>query len=401
MKTYTIGRNPDANILLTANFCSRDHAKLTIADSGKILLQDMSSNGTMVNGKKVSNQTVELRYGDEVLFAGVEKLDWSKIEKPEERPVSVPGKPNPIMPFIRKNGFMILGLVLLVSGGLWLYNMDFGTKAVKEEPLAASDIYARYQNAVAMVEVTYYVRVATVAGDLYFGTKEGGIDSDRDKNNLEPFKSEGTAFFIDSNGTLITNRHVVEPWNSKELSRHFYSKVIPAIKLVLKQKGWGNDEPKPYPVPVATSIYPNGKRHSPENRVECSVVKVAPDEAIDLASLQTKDGQLPDGVTVVSAVENHGNNIDVATPAYVIGYPGGDELSVNENNEVNSIYTQGTFTQAPSVSYVQFSAPTAGGGSGSPVFNQYGKLVAVTYQGSKDGGSFNRGILAKYIHTVR
>ena len=82
MREYKIGRNADADIILTAAFCSRDHAKITLTDEGKILLQDYSANGTYVKGKKISNQTIEIKHGDEVLFGNVEKLDWSKIEKP-------------------------------------------------------------------------------------------------------------------------------------------------------------------------------------------------------------------------------------------------------------------------------------------------------------------------------
>ncbi|HEY0261859.1 MAG TPA: FHA domain-containing protein, partial [Chitinophagales bacterium] len=80
MKQYSIGRNTEADIILTANLCSRNHAKLTVSDSGKILLQDFSSNGTSINAKKINNETAEIKRSDNILFAGVEMLDWSKID---------------------------------------------------------------------------------------------------------------------------------------------------------------------------------------------------------------------------------------------------------------------------------------------------------------------------------
>ncbi|MCX6198457.1 MAG: serine protease [Bacteroidetes bacterium] len=55
----------------------------------------------------------------------------------------------------------------------------------------------------------------------------------------------------------------------------------------------------------------------------------------------------------------------------------------------------------PAKNYIQYSAQIASGSSGSPVFNQYGKLVAITYEGTLNGQGFNRGILAKYIHLVK
>lgn len=403
MKTYTIGRNPEADIVLTANFCSRDHAKLTISDNGKILLQDTSSNGTTINGKKITQQTVEVNYGDEILFAGVEKLDWSKIEKHETQP-SLPSAPHPITQFVKR--YALKTVTALVAIGLLLLLFRFITSintTKAEQPLNATDIYNRYKNAVALVEVKYYVRIQSVAGDRFFGIKvDSTMGLAKTKAELKPLTSEGTAFFIDSTGTLITNHHVVEPWQfDKDLKDYFFTKVKPAIKRALRENGWGNDDPKFYGELEAIYIYPNGKTFSPENRIECSIHKQSDNEDIDLASLQTNNGSLPPNVSIVSSVQPDETKIQVGTPAYVIGFPYGDALALNENNELNCTSTQGNFTQAPSKSYVQYSAQTASGGSGSPVFDQYGNLVAVTYQGSTTGQSFNRGILAKHIPSVK
>lgn len=111
----------------------------------------------------------------------------------------------------------------------------------KEEiPLAPAAIYHRYKSTVALVEVRYYVRVKTTANDLYFGVdNEGDITQSDNKTALMPFRSEGTAFFIDSMGRLVTNRHVLEPWNSTEMSNYFYKKIRPIIKDALIKKGWG------------------------------------------------------------------------------------------------------------------------------------------------------------------
>ncbi|MBK7958878.1 MAG: trypsin-like peptidase domain-containing protein [Bacteroidetes bacterium] len=81
--------------------------------------------------------------------------------------------------------------------------------------------------------------------------------------------------------------------------------------------------------------------------------------------------------------------------------PDGDNLAVNENNEIHCTSTQGSFTQNPSTNYIQYSAPSAGGASGSPVFDEFGNLVAVNYMSMGSGQSFNRGILAKHLDMVR
>jgi S1-C subfamily serine protease len=405
MKTYTIGRNPSADIILTANFCSRDHAKLTVSDNGKILLQDASSNGTNAKGKKITNQTIEVNYGDEILFAGVEKLDWSKIEKPETKP-NEPSEPSPVIAFIKRHALKttialtVIGLLLL----LFRFITSINTTKV-EQPLTATEIYSRYKNAVALVEVKYYVRIESVAGDRYFGIKgDSTMGLAKTKAELKPLTSEGTAFFIDSTGKLITNHHVVEPWlYDRDLKDYFFTKIKPAIKRALRENGWGEDDPKFYGGLEAIYIYPNGKTFSTENRIECSVYKQSEDKDIDLASLQILNVSLPPNASIISSANTQTDEtkLQVGAPAYVIGFPYGDALALNEDNELNCTSTQGSFTQAPSKSYVQYSAQTASGGSGSPVFDQYGNLVAVTYQGSTNGQSFNRGILAKHIHAVR
>lgn len=403
MQTYSIGRNPEADIILTTNFCSRDHAKLTITHS-KILLQDFSSNGTTVNGKKIHNQTTEINYGDEILFGGVEKLDWSKIEKPEAKP-NAPSLPNPAFQFIQQHALKAMAALAAIGVLLLAFNFITDRNTVKTEPsLNASEIYDRYKNSVAMVEVKYYVRIHTKANEVYFGLKANKeIGFSKNKSDLQPLTSEGTAFFVDSSGTLITNHHVITPWAfDKDLKDYFFTRIKPAIKRALRENGWGEDDPKFYGELEAIYIYPNGKRFTTENRIECGIKDVADNDDIDLASIQTLSNTLPPNVSVVSSAitETNETKIKVGSSAYVIGFPYGDALALNEDNELNCTSTQGNFTQAPSKSYIQYSAQTASGGSGSPVFNEYGKLVAVTYLGSTSGQSFNRGILAKYLKEI-
>ena len=404
MKEYKIGRYPEADIILTLAYGSRDHAKLTVTDTSKILLEDTSSNGTTINGKKIINQTVEIKYGDEILFAGVEKLDWSKIEKPEKR-IETPYKPSPIFQLIKKHAAKTIAAFVVIGSILFAFNFLSNFNKVKPEiPLSPNEIYNRYKNAVAMVEVKYYIHIHTKANDLYFGLNASdSIGFDKNKAALKPLTSEGSSFFIDSSGILITNHHVVEPWGHELAPNgYFNTKIKPAIKRALREKGWGDDDPKFNGELEAIYIYPTGKTFSPENRVECSVHRIASEAEIDLASLQINSHQLPPNTSIISidAIEPDQTKIQVGTSAYVIGFPLGDALAVNEDNVLNCSSTQGSFTQNPATYYVQFSAPVASGASGSPVFNQYGKLVAVTYLGSKEQ-SFNRGILAKHIQQVR
>jgi hypothetical protein len=228
MKIYTIGRNPSATIVLTSSMCSREHARISVETNGKILLEDFSSNGTTVNGKKIQQQRVEVGYGDEVFFGGVEKLDWAKIEKPIETKPESKFEEKPEIKNEKKRVFFSYQTIVfsLIGIGVVSLILFLSNRPIDEKPFAPSDIYNRYKSTVALVEVRYYVRVKTTASDLYFGIDEDGdITHSGDKSKLNPLTSEGTAFFIDSMGTLVTNRHVLEPWNSNEMSNFFYKRV--------------------------------------------------------------------------------------------------------------------------------------------------------------------------------
>ena len=87
MKTlYTIGRESNSDIILWNEESSRYHAQIRIDQKGKLWLMDMSTNGTYLNGMRISpNYEVEVSRKDEILFAGVELLDWNQIPKQKNK----------------------------------------------------------------------------------------------------------------------------------------------------------------------------------------------------------------------------------------------------------------------------------------------------------------------------
>ncbi len=74
MKTLSIGRDVSNDIVVNDPMVSRRHAQLTIYDNGQVQLKDLgSSNGTYVNGNKISN--CNLKTGDVVKIATM-FLNW-------------------------------------------------------------------------------------------------------------------------------------------------------------------------------------------------------------------------------------------------------------------------------------------------------------------------------------
>ena len=84
MKTYSIGRDLNCDIVIndSTDVISRRHALLNVTTSGKMTIIDQSSNGTYVNGIRITqNVPVPVTRKDIISLAHVVKLDWNQIPK--------------------------------------------------------------------------------------------------------------------------------------------------------------------------------------------------------------------------------------------------------------------------------------------------------------------------------
>lgn len=84
MKTYSIGRDLNCDIIIndSTDVISRRHALLNVTSSGKMTIIDQSSNGTYVNGIRISqNVPVPVTRKDIISLAHVAKLDWDQVPK--------------------------------------------------------------------------------------------------------------------------------------------------------------------------------------------------------------------------------------------------------------------------------------------------------------------------------
>lgn len=84
MKTYSIGRDLNCDIVIndSTDVISRRHALLNVTSSGKMTIIDKSSNGTYVNGIRITqNVPVPVTRKDIISLAHVVKLDWNQIPK--------------------------------------------------------------------------------------------------------------------------------------------------------------------------------------------------------------------------------------------------------------------------------------------------------------------------------
>lgn len=82
MKVYSIGREGGCDIVLNdpSDVISRRHAVLNVSPSGKMTIVDQSTNGTYVNGMRISSGVpYPVTRKDSISFAHVARLNWDLI----------------------------------------------------------------------------------------------------------------------------------------------------------------------------------------------------------------------------------------------------------------------------------------------------------------------------------
>ena len=80
MKIIVVGHNPnEADLYLNSDYVSNYHAEIILLDNGDIYVVDKSTNGTYLNGNRLTyGKETPVKRGDDLCFADV-RLDWTKI----------------------------------------------------------------------------------------------------------------------------------------------------------------------------------------------------------------------------------------------------------------------------------------------------------------------------------
>lgn len=147
--------------------------------------------------------------------------------------------------------------------------------------------------------------------------------------------------------------------------------------------------------------------------IPCVVTSVSNKENVDLAMLQLKNKQSPEGKFIFAVSEedeeqglidkvkdifasSDKDELQTEQKLYMIGFNAGFSLS-NTSQGIKAQITSGAISQKPDNNKIMYTIPSLPGSSGSPVVNEYGKLVAVNFAGVTGTQSFNYGIQVKRV----
>ena len=78
MKTLTIGRSSQCDIIVPHNNVSRVHARISVI-GGKYVFEDVSKHGSYIGGQLLKSGKTTIAPGTEILLAGQVPLPWGQI----------------------------------------------------------------------------------------------------------------------------------------------------------------------------------------------------------------------------------------------------------------------------------------------------------------------------------
>jgi pSer/pThr/pTyr-binding forkhead associated (FHA) protein len=191
IKTFSVGRSSENDIIIHDEYASSKHAFFYITDLKQAIIQDnRSSNGTFVNNCRVD--TCVLQPGDELKIART-RLEWMPYLSEPTKPLKNGKK--------KSNLWIILAIIfasfiiLCLSG--WYIVSETGWFSRNHNDSIPSDTVPVFNN---LKDLVKYAEKAVFL-----------IES---KNNYGKPMMYGTGFFISNEGIGITNAHVLQGGSS-------------------------------------------------------------------------------------------------------------------------------------------------------------------------------------------
>ncbi len=207
----------------------------------------------------------------------------------------------------------------------------------------------------------------------------------------------GTGFLVERQGLLLTNRHVAEPWAADAGAAALVAQGYAARFIVFR------------------AFFP--RQREP---FELDVVGHSDVADLSLARVEMRGARIP-----VAPLEPAGRGAIAGQPVVVVGYPTGLEAllakadsavvreilelsgrspervteALAERGLIRPSTTQGHIGDVTR-SDIVFDAPTTQGGSGGPVFNKAGRVVAVEYAVLERFGGNSFGVPVHFAHDL-
>jgi S1-C subfamily serine protease len=255
----------------------------------------------------------------------------------------------------------------------------------------------------------------------------------------EPIIINGTGFFVDSTGLIVTNKHLATPWVLDEFKKQ-KKQLRNVVKSFLQnnlalgdpiskiKNGWRKNQVSAsipdtgiaensvaadsaytlaanaadsLSVTVTTKtvllqLVMPGMPDKKRNYISCT--RLITDSIVDLALLQTSSKKLPPNAGYINSISAGNLNLDSLGPGsrvILMGFPNGREGARLSKGILTITIREGAIDREMDEKQMQYNMQSAPGASGSPVFNDCGQLVAINFAGN-EAGTVNYGVPVKY-----
>lgn len=337
----SIGRAPDNMLCLGdgARRVSSHHAEV-IERGDQYLLRDLgSTNGTMINGRRVvvseleHDDLIEFGAGGPLMRFGLEH-GTEKSAYPLERDRSNAqyhetgtGHRSPVS--ARNNVTLLAALVAaMLLGGIGGIFASSRFRSADPETMSVAEVAEINSPAVVFIRTEFEL-----------------LDSSGHVMTTEA--RTGSGFIVSETGLIVTNRHLIRDWEYNPPSPGSTGRIT-KLDIVLPHQ-------------------------SLDNRTSAEVYKLSSDPSIDVAILKftTPFPSVANGIELSIGATNQGDEV------VVIGYPLGLDLleRTNDTTADPSISTGGVSRVGHD--FIQLNLRAYHGNSGGPVINRKGKVIGI------------------------
>jgi hypothetical protein len=384
-KKYTIdrpeivfGRAPGCDVILSHDFVSGRHAKLTVSAGRRYTLTDLGSrNGTFLNGAPISGPT-RVEEGAVLTFGndGPQMKIWAlSDEMPSQQPQKYTGGP-PVpgtMGFSQTRALVIdlqqsnrKWRMVALAGTCLLGTAILGLIVILINRITTNADEARRQIAASEVESKREISVNRGIDAEGIAEKYGSAVF-HVRSPVPPSMYFGTAFAIDESGLFATNAHVTELIKKSQSANQ--------QPTVIAQGGLRS-------YPIKLNFVQSHPHYDPRDEINTQLdvgwfrVEVPPGEKLSCAILANEDElrQIKVGNQCCYIGFPMYNSDDYSKLAQVVPrvYVGNIDRLMNPRRQ------QGGFSEAYVIEHTMYAWH---GASGSPIFNKAGHVIALLNAG--------------------